>query len=179
LSEPSKGLTERELTAKIEAALYASGRPLDPEQLARAAGISSNKRAVLVARNIAKLVNDSLHAVEVVEYPGPRFAMQLKTQYNPLARKFATRPLLSKAALRTLSFIAYFQPIASSELALRRTTNVYAHLKELEEVGFVIGERSGRTRIYKTSPRFAEYFGLSIDAQLLKKQLQGRALTLR
>jgi segregation and condensation protein B len=179
LSETEKELSERELTAKIEAALYASGRPLDPEKLARAAGITSQRRAILVARRIAKLVNDSMHAVEVVEYSGPRFAMQLKTQYNPLARKFATRPLLSRAALRTLSFIAYFQPIASSELALRRTTNVYAHIKELEEVGFVVGERAGRTRTYKTTPRFAEYFGLSMDAQALKRQLQGRALTLK
>ena len=127
MSEP-----ESELTAKIEAALYAAGRPLDPEQLARAAGITSQRRAVLIARALAKLVNENLHAVEVVEYPGPRFAMQLRTQYNPLARKFATKPLLSKGSLRTLSFIAYFQPIASRELALRRTTNVYAHLKELE-----------------------------------------------
>ncbi len=179
MSELSKELTEKELAAKIEAALYVSGRPLDADQMARAAGITSRRRAVLAARTIAKQVNDNLHAMEVVEYPGPRFAMQLKTQYNPLARKFATRPLLSKAALRTLSFIAYFQPITSSELALRRTTNVYAHLKELEEVGFVIGERAGRSRVYKTTPRFAEYFGLSVDGQLLKKQLQGRTLTLR
>ena len=179
MSESARELTEKELTAKIEAALYAAGRPLDPEQLARAAGITSERRAILVARTVAKLVNENMHAVEVVEYPGSRFAMQLKIEYNPLARKFATRPLLSKGALKTLSFIAFFQPIAGSELALRRSTNVYAHFKELEAVGFVIGERSGRTRVYKTTPRFAEYFGLSSDVTLLKKQLEGRTLTLR
>ncbi len=179
MSEKTRELPESALTAKIEAALYAAGRPLDPEQLARAAGISSQRRAILVARAVAKLLNESMRAVEVVEYPGPRFAMQLKADFGSLARKFATRPLLSKGSLRTLSFIAFFQPIAGSELALRRTTNVYAHLKELEEVGFVLGERSGRTRVYKTTSRFAEYFGLDTDVKLMKKQLERRTLTFR
>jgi segregation and condensation protein B len=117
--------------------------------------------------------------VEVVEYAGPRFAMQLKAQYTQTARKFATRPLLSRAALRTLSFIAFFQPISSAELVLRRSSAVYDHLKELEEVGFVAGERQGRSRAYRTTPRFAEYFGLSADITTMKRQLENRTLTLR
>ena len=76
--------------------------------------------------------------MEIVEYPGPRFAMQLKAEYNNVARKFATKPLLSKAALRTLSFVAYFQPISSSDLAARRSSTVYEHVKDLEAVGFLV-----------------------------------------
>lgn len=171
--------TESQVVARIEAALYAAGRPLDVDQLARAGGISSQRKAGIIARAIAKSVNDNLKAVEVVEYPGPRFAMQLRTEYDRLARRFATKPLVSRAALRTLSFVAYFQPIASSELALRRTTNIYSHLRELEEVGFVSGEREGRSRVYKTTPRFSEYFGLSTDLTLLKKQLESKNLNLR
>jgi segregation and condensation protein B len=167
------------MVAKVEAALYASGRPLDAEQLARVAGTASLRKAVAIARDIAKSVNGSMQAVEVVEYPGPRFAMQLKGEYTHVARKFATRALLSKAALRTLSFIAYFQPISSSELVLRRSSTVYQHLKELEEVGFVMGERKGRGRAYTTTGRFAEYFGLSPDVPAMKKQLESRNLSLR
>ena len=171
--------SESRLIARIEAALYSAGRPLDPEQLARAGGVTSQRRATQAARAIAQAVNGNLKAVEVVEYPGPRFAMQLKTEYTQLARRFATRPLLSKAALRTLSYIAYFQPIASSELALRRTSNIYSHLKELEDVGFVSGEREGRSKVYRTTSRFSEYFGLSQEALLLKKQLEGKNLNSR
>lgn len=167
-----------ELVARIEAALYASGRPLDAEQLARAGGTSSQKKAVGIARDIAKAVNSSLRAVEVVEFPGPKFAMQLKTNYTQVARKFATRPLLSKAALRTLSFIAFFQPITASELSLRRSSAAYQHLKELEDVGFIASQRQGRSRLFGTTLRFAEYFGLSPDIPLMKKQLGGRSLSL-
>jgi segregation and condensation protein B len=166
-------------TARIEAALYASGRPLDPEQLARAAGITSQRKAVAIARDIATKVKSAFRAIEVVEYPGPRFAMQLKPEFTQLARRFATRPLLSKSALRTLSYIAYFQPIKASDLVLKRSTNVYSHLRELESVGFIIGERQGRTKIYRTTERFAEYFGLSTDIATMKKQLEGRKLDLR
>jgi segregation and condensation protein B len=167
------------MLARVEAALYASGRPLDAEQLARVAGTASQRKAVSIARDIAKSVNSTMNAVEVVEYPGPRFAMQLKNEFTQVARKFATRPLLSKAALRTLSYIAYFQPIASGELALRRSTTVYQHLKELEDVGFIAGVRQGRSKTYGTTSRFAEYFGLNFDISSMKKQLEGRNLTLR
>ena len=167
------------MAARVEAALYASGRPLDAEQLARVAGTTSQRKAVAVAREIAKAVGGALEAVEVVEYPGPRFAMQLKSAYTQVARRFATRPLLSKAALRTLTYIAYFQPIPSSELVLRRSSTVYQHLRELEAVGFIAGVRQGRSKAYSTTPRFAEYFGLSTDLPAMKKQLDGRTLTLR
>jgi segregation and condensation protein B len=105
--------------------------------------------------------------------------MQLKAQYTQTARRFATRPLLTRAALRTLSFIAFFQPISAAELVLRRSSTVYQHLKELEEVGFVVGERQGRSRNYRTTPRFADYFGLSTDVTTMKRQLESRTLTLR
>ena len=39
-------VTDQEIRARIEAALYSSGRALDAEQLSKAAGISSKKRAM-------------------------------------------------------------------------------------------------------------------------------------
>ena len=179
MSEDTSAAVPKDMIAKIEAALYSSGRPLDPSELAKVAGTASERKAVAIVREISKGINSSLNAIEIVEYPGPRFAMQLKAQYTPVARRFATRPLLSRAALKTLSYIAYFQPIASSELVLRRSSTVYQHLRELEEVGFISGERQGRSRLYRTTGRFAEYFGLSTDATSMKKQLEARNLTLR
>ena len=172
-------VTDQEIRARIEAALYSSGRALDAEQLSKAAGISSKKRAMDEAKAIQSRMKSMLSAIEVVEYPGQRFAMQLKAEYTYVARKFATKPLLSKAALRTLSFIAYFQPISSADLALRRGSQAYDHVKDLEEVGFLAWERKGRSKLYRTTTEFSEYFGLSVDAQTLKHQLERRALILR
>ena len=179
MSDAVKEALPKDVLAKVEAALYASGRPLSVDEIAKVAGTASERKAVSIAREIAKSVNGSMQAVEVAEYSGPKFAMQLKAQYTQTARKFATRPLLSRAALRTLSFIAFFQPITSSELVLRRSSTVYQHLRELEDVGFVASERRGRSKAYKTTNRFAEYFGLSTDVVALKRQLENRTLTLR
>jgi len=171
--------SDQEIRARVEAALYASGRALDAEQLTSASGTSSKKRAVDEARALQSRIKSAMSAIEVVEYPGPRFAMQLKAEYTNVARRFATKPLLSKAALRTLSFIAYFQPISSGDLALRRGSQAYEHLKDLEEVGFLAMERKGRSRVYKTTTEFSEYFGLSSDPATMKHQLEKRALILR
>jgi segregation and condensation protein B len=179
LSETVKEVLTKEALAKVEAALYASGRPLTTGEIAHVAGTASERKATAMAREVARAVNSTLQAVEVVEYAGPKFAMQLKAEYTQTARRFATRPLLSRAALRTLSYIAFFQPISSSELALRRGSTVYQHLKELEDVGFVLAERRGRGRAYNTTARFTEYFGLSTDATTMKRQLENRTLTLR
>ena len=178
MSEAS-GPLPRDLLAKVEAALYAAGRPLTVEEIAKAAGTASERKATAMAREVARSVNGTMLAVEVVEYSGPRFAMQLRTKYTQTARKFATRPLLSRASLRTLSYIAFFQPVTSSELVLRRGSTAYQHLKDLEEVGFVTSEREGRSRAFRTTPRFAEYFGLSTEITTLKRQLESRTLTLK
>ena len=174
MSEPGK-----DIRARIEAALYSSGRALAADQLAGAAGITSKKRVIEEAKAIAVSLKSALSAVEIVEYPGPRFAMQLKAEYTSVARRFATKPLLSKAALRTLSFIAYFQPISSTDLAARRSSAVYEHVKDLGEVGFLVWVRKGRSKLYSTTPEFAEYFGLSTDVPSMKRQLERRTMILR
>ena len=179
MTEQQKELPPKEALARVEAALYAAGRPLDISDIARVAGTTSERKGAAIVREIARVVNSTMQAVEVVEYPGPRFALQLKAEYVQVARRFATRPLLSKAALRTLSYIAYFQPLSAGELVLRRSSSAYQHLKELEEVGFIVGERQGRTRVYRTTGRFSEYFGLSSEVTLMKKQLEGRNILLR
>ena len=179
MSEAARDTIPKDILAKVEAALYASGRPLSLEEIAHVSGTASDRKAAAIAREVARTVNGAMQAVEVVEYAGPKFAMQLKGQYNQTARRFATRPLLSRAALRTLSYIAFFQPISAAELVVRRSSTVYQHLKELEDVGFIAGERQGRSKNYRTTTRFADYFGLSTDVTSMKRQLENRTLTLK
>lgn len=162
---------EEEMRAQIEAALYAAGRPLDLTELAKAAGITSKRRALKIVRKIAKSVNENMLAIEIAELPGKKFAMQLKTKYTKVARRFSIRPLIPKAVLKTLSHIVYLQPISSSALAARRGSQAYSHLKSLLEMGFIEVERSGRTRIYRTTNTFSEYFGLSHDPEKIKRAL--------
>ncbi len=168
-----------EAKARIEAALYVSGRPLSAEDLARAAGITSKRKAIVLVRSILQAYRAPEHAIQLVEYPGGRFAMQLKPHYAGVAKRFSIKPLLSQSALKTLSYIAFFQPITSQELAGKRGPQVYQHIRQLEQLGFVEGEPSGKTRVYHTTREFADYFGLSPDPERLKKDLQSKGIGLR
>ena len=104
------------------------------------------------------------------------YSLQLNPKYNSIAKKFATKPLLSTAVLRTLSYVVYLQPVSSHELVERRGSQAYMHVKSLLEVGFLQTERRGRNRIFRTTDVFADYFGLSHDPEQQRKQVAKQGL---
>jgi segregation and condensation protein B len=160
-----------EMLARIEAALYAAGRPLSVEEMQKAAGTDSANKAIKMAREIAQTINSSLHALELVETQDGSFTLQLKLQYNNVIRKFATRPFLSHATLKTLSCAAYMQPATSKQLVEIRGSQVYGHLKLLVQSGFLSYQKLGRLKIYQTTKKFQDYFGIDGDLDKLKKKL--------
>lgn len=78
--------------------------------------------------------------------------------------KQTTRKRLSRAALETLSIIAYKQPVSRPELErIRGVSCDYAIHKLLEkEMVTILGrsESPGRPLLYGTSEKFMDYFGL-------------------
>jgi segregation and condensation protein B len=162
---------EMEMLARLEAALYASGRPLSVEELQRAAGTDSATKAVKLAKELGQRISSNLHALELVELPDGSFVLQIKLHYNNVVKKFATRPFLSHATLKTLSCIAYMQPVTSKQLAEIRGTQVYVHLKALIQAGFLTYQKLGRLKIYQTTKKFQDYFGVDGDIEQLKKKL--------
>ena len=104
------------------------------------------------------------------------YSLQLKPNYNAVAKRFATKPLLSISALRTLSYVVYLQPVSAHELVQRRGSQAYSHLKELSEIGFLRFERKGRSRVFNTTDTFADYFGLSHNPEEQRKQVAKQGL---
>ncbi|MFQ5940794.1 MAG: SMC-Scp complex subunit ScpB [Nitrososphaerales archaeon] len=160
-----------EMLARIEAALYAAGRPLSVEELQKAAGTDSANKAIKMARGLGQIISSSLHALELIELQDGSFVLQLKLKYNNLIRKFATRPFLSHATLKTLSCLAYMQPVTSKQLVEIRGSQVYGHLKLLTQSGFLTYQKLGRLKIYQTTKKFQDYFGIDGDVDKLKKKL--------
>jgi len=170
-SGTSSIVLSKEAQARIEVALYASGRPLSLEEISKVSKIVSKRRLNELMRELAARINSTFVAMELKEIEGPMYSLQLKPIYNSIAKKFATKPLLSTGTLRTLSYIVYLQPVSAHELVQRRGSQAYSHLKELEEVGFLKYERRGRSRVFTTTDSFADYFGLSRDRDLQRKQV--------
>jgi segregation and condensation protein B len=158
--------------ALMEAALYVAGRPLDLKTLASVLRTRS-KRLVRYLVSILKQEYERRNtSLEILELEDERFVMQLKAAYTPRVQRLALRPLLTIGPLKTLSYVAYRQPVSQKQVITVRGHHVYGHLKQLEEFGLITRERVGRTRVLRTTPFFADYFGLSHDLRAMKRQLK-------
>lgn len=166
-------LQQRQL---CEAALYVSGRPLDLKTLGSVIGARSEEKIRSIARMVAERYANG--PIQVFELPDGRFVMQLRPEFVKHVRKLSNRPLLTPGPLRTLSFIALRQPIPQSYVVRVRGKLAYGHVKQLKEMDLVSDERIGRTRLLRTTLTFADYFNLSHDSLLMKRELR-RVLDLR
>jgi segregation and condensation protein B len=158
--------------ALLEAALYVAGRPLDLKTLGSVIGTRSKRKIRRLARMLMGRYRNQEVALEVLELEDKRFVLQLKTEYTSGVQRLAIRPLLSKGPLKTLSYVAYRQPVLQPHVIDVRGSHSYAHLKQLEDMGLITRERAGRTRLLRTTEFFADYFGLSHDTGTMKRQLK-------
>ena len=174
--QPSSELLKQEKLkgdlALLEAALYVAGRPLDLKALGSILRTRSKRRVQNLARTLMKKYENRGTALEVLELEDQRFVLQLKAEYSPRVRRLAMKPLLSLGPLRTLSYIAYRQPVPQARVIDVRGHHAYAHLKQLEEQGLIHRERAGRSKVIRTTEFFADYFGLGRDLRTVKQQLK-------
>jgi segregation and condensation protein B len=141
----------------VEAALFSAGRPLSVEEIADTTRLSQGpiRRAV---KRLIKRYKKKDTAIEVAKV-GARYTMQVKTAYGDAAIKVAPGEIPRKL-IKTLTLIAYHQPIKQSELKTMIGDKVYEHVRELVSLGMVHTRRFGATKILITSKRFPEYFGI-------------------
>jgi len=156
----------------IEAALYVAGRPLDLNTLGSVIKTHAKTRIQQLVRTLMEDYRKRETALEILELEDKRFVLQLKAEYTPTVRRLAIRPLLSTGPLKTLSYIAYRQPVLQTQVIEVRGSHAYPHLKQLEDLGLITRERAGRTSVLRTTDFFADYFGLSHDQKVMKRQLK-------
>jgi len=171
----SELLSEEKLkrdSALLEAALYVAGRPLDLKSLGSIIRTRSKRKVQRLVSILMEEYKNRETALEILELEDKRFVLQLKAEYSPQVQRLAIRPLLSKGPLKTLSYIAYRQPVLQPQVVDLRGHHAYGHLRQLESMGLISRERVGRTRLLRTTGFFADYFGLSHDLRTMKRQLK-------
>lgn len=156
----------------IEAALYVAGIPLDTKTLGSIIGTRSKRTVRELARVLSGEYAKYHGALELVELEGDRFALQLKPQYVKHVRRLSMRPQLSIGPLKTLSYIAYHQPVVQSRVAKVRGSHAYQHIRELKRMGLIETEKLGKTKIIRTTEAFLDYLSLSHNPRLMKRQLK-------
>ena len=158
--------------ALLEAALYIAGRPLDLNELCQVVGSRSKKRTQIYLDTLMLEYKARSRALEILALKDERYVLQVKAEFTPLIKKLVNRPLLSSGPLKTLSYIAYRQPISQKRVIEVRGQHAYGHVKLLKDMGLILSERSGRTLALKTTDYFSDYFGLTTDTYVMKKDLK-------
>lgn len=154
------------LAKLLEAALFASPRPIATDELAALDPEASPAAIAAALEEMREHYDVDGHGVELVEIGGG-WQVLTRPEYTEAIERaqMAVRPArLSPAALETLAIVAYRQPIGRAEIGEIRGVDVGAVLKGLHERGLidVVGraEALGRPLLYGTTPQFLEQFAL-------------------
>lgn len=156
----------------IEAALYVTGKPLDVGVLGSILNMRSEEKIRKLAAVLKEKYAQHPGALEVLELSDGRYVMQLKPGFSKSVKRLATRQLLTPGPLKTLSYIALRQPVAQSHVVKVRGNLAYGHVKQLRDMGLISEEKLGRSKVLRTTASFCDYFNLSQDSRLMKKQIQ-------
>jgi segregation and condensation protein B len=154
------------LAKLLEAALFASPRPIPTDELATLDSEASPAALQAALDELREHYDVDGHAVELVD-AGGGWQILTRPEYTEAIERaqMAVRPRrLSPAALETLAIVAYRQPIGRAEVEEIRGVDVGSVLKSLHERGLidVVGrsEALGRPLLYGTTDAFLEQFAL-------------------
>jgi segregation and condensation protein B len=163
---------DKEMLAELEAILYAFGRPVSLTSLVAYLRFDSEMEVSNLIRELSEAYDRDGSPLEVAEMTEGRVVLQLKPNFNKQARRFSMKPILTKGPLRTLSYVAYNQPVEQREVASARGSQAYKHLRALENMGLISRKKEGRSTIISTTLDFADYLGLSPDRTSMRRQLR-------
>ena len=157
----------REMLRMAEALLFATSMPLSVEEIA--ARLPQGVDVVALLRELQQRYAD--RGVNLVQVAG-KWAFRTAGDLSfLLSRETVEQRRLSRAALETLSIIAYHQPVTRAEIeAIRGVMTGRGTLDVLMETGWIRmrGRRRapGRPVTYGTTDAFLSHFGLDTLADL-------------
>lgn len=154
-----------EIKAIVESLLFASGTPVALRRLAEVIGVVQAEVRTAVMLLIEEYA-DAGRGIRLAEVAGG-YQFRTAAEYADYVKKFVQEKpsKLSRAALETLSIIAYRQPLTKAEVELVRGVDVDGVLNSLltKKLIRVVGRKdvAGRPWVYGTTPQFLELFGLN------------------
>ena len=154
-------------TQIVEAVLFSSEAPVNPEEIARADESLDEDVVEKAIVELKQLYEESERAFEI-KLLGGGYQIVTLPVYATYLDRFDTVPKssrLSGPALETLAIIAYRQPIGRIDIEYVRgvsSAGVVRTLQERELVEVVgRGDGLGRPLLYGTTSKFLEHFGFS------------------
>jgi len=157
----------------LEAALYSAGRPLELGDLKSVVGSTSERTVKKLVGQLAQRVARRGGSLEVATHSDGRVSLQLRESFDEVVKRFSHRPLLSAGPLRTLSYIAFHQPVDQRQVIADRGSHVYGSLRMMESMGLIHRERTeDRSFVITTTAFFGDYFGFSHSPDKIRLELK-------
>jgi len=141
----------------VEAALYSASGNLRLSEIAEKTGLPVEEVRTAIL-DLRREYDERDSAIQIAKI-GSEYRMMLRPEYSECTGNFA-KAELAGGVLRTLTTIAYYQPVMQSELLKLRGPRIYDDVHTLVEMGFVARKRAGNTWELTTTNKFAEYFGI-------------------
>lgn len=158
-----------ELPWVMEALLFVAEEPQPLQALARAAGVTDAAARKALNQLAADYEARGLRVLE----DSQRYQLGAAPEFAPyIENMLGTGPgqRLTRAALETLTIIAYKQPCTRAEIEAIRGVNSDRLVAILEQRGLIdnvgTGEGPGRPKLYRTTMRFLEHFGIKSPREL-------------
>lgn len=163
--------TVKQLQQQIESLIFTAEQPISAAEIALT--LEEHFGLPVPQPDIAQVLQDlrekyqsDVFSFEIIEI-AEGYQFLTKGAYHQIIGTYLkqkTRKRLSRAALETLSIIAYKQPVTKTEMEkIRGVSCDYSLQKLLEKELVSISGRSdgpGRPLLYSTSEKFMDYFGL-------------------
>ena len=160
-------------TALIEAILFLEGEPLDESALAKISGLS-REQVEAALENIKNRYEQEASGLELSYIGGGLLISPKKDYWENLKARYGKKNenRLSRAAMETLSIVAYSQPVTRAEVEAIRGVQADNMIRLLIEKNLIreIGKKDvpGKPTQYGTTREFLKIFRLGSIADLPK-----------
>ena len=142
--------------AIVEAALFLGEGSVSQAELSDLTGLDREEISKLMREFKEELQEDHRGLRLMEDEKGYR--LHVKQKYLDRVKHLAPHQDLSRGTLRTLSVIAYNNPVLQKEVIEVRGNGAYSHIDDLLERGFIESEKEGRTKLLSVTNKFLRYF---------------------
>ncbi|MGM0431692.1 MAG: SMC-Scp complex subunit ScpB [Spirochaetota bacterium] len=155
----------------VEAVLFLENESMSVERIAKTTELTELD-ASRALEELSAHYAEYAHGMELIEQGGEYLFMPKKHLWEDLKEHYGRKVdrRLTKAALETLSIIAYSQPITKKEIDSIRGVSSETIIKLLRDKDFIqiVGHRDspGRPILYGTTKKFLKNFNLSSISSL-------------
>jgi segregation and condensation protein B len=155
-----------EMTARLEAILFAAEEPMSARRLAKLLGLVSDADATKLVMQLLEAMRQDGSAFEP-QAVGDGFQMTTRPELAEALQSWLSAqesPLPSEATLKTLAVVAHRQPVTRADVDVIRGAPSAEILRNLVDAGWVqvVGQEDslGRPCLYGTTRKFLQEFGL-------------------